>query len=215
MVIVGMGAHAESCMGGGDAMARHNENRDTIHRQAKAAGARPELEKARLLAGIGRVGDLQGRRPADTLLHNTGGIHTARGRPMAKVALDVGFVNPQAAGHLRDAAAESLGAAKAYTKQKREKNNTDDLCLQVGVDYQPIVWETTGGISEEGRETIKSLNRLVAVNTNTPLAEVAHRFWHRTSVDLQKANHRAFAKRVSWECGESLTCSGRFLKTGS
>ena len=208
------GAHAEGCMGGGDAVARHNENRDTIHRQAKAAGARPELEKARLLAGVGRVADLQGRRPADTLLHNPGGIHTARGRPMARIALDVGFVNPQATGHLRHAAAESLGAATLYTKQKRDKNNTDDLCMAVGVDYQPIVWETTGGIAEEGRETIKSLNRLVAVNANTPLAEVARRFWQRTSVDLQKASHRALAKRVAWEVGEPETRSGRYLRTG-
>jgi hypothetical protein len=30
------GAHAESCMGGGDAVARHNESRDTLHKQAKA-----------------------------------------------------------------------------------------------------------------------------------------------------------------------------------
>ena len=86
--------------------------------------------------------------------------------------------------------------------------------MAVGVDYQPIVWETTGGIAEEGRETIKSLNRLVAVNTNTPLAEVAHRFWQRTSVDLQKASHRAFAKRVAWEVGEPETRSGRYLRTG-
>ena len=41
----GFGAHAEACMGGGDKVATHNTVRDVIHRQARAAGTRPELEK--------------------------------------------------------------------------------------------------------------------------------------------------------------------------
>jgi hypothetical protein len=205
------GAHAESCMGGGDAVARHNESRDTLHKQAKAGGTRPELEKTKLLAGLNRNNNLGGRRPADTLLHSTGGIHTARGRQMGKIALDVGFVNPQAASHIHNAASESLGAAKAYTQHKRERNDTDRLCMEAGVDYQPMVWESFGGCSKEAREVVKSLNRLVAVNTNTPLMEVAHRFWQRMSVDLQKANHRAFAKRIEGdECGPT-SHSSRFL----
>lgn len=40
-----------------------------------------------------------------------------------------------------------------------------------------------------------SLNRLVALNTNTPYAEVARRFFQRVSMDLQRANHRAFGRR--------------------
>ena len=116
---------------------------------------------------------------------------------MSKIELDVGFVNPQASGHLQSAARETLGAAKAYTQHKRDREDTDSLCLAAGVDYQPLVWETTGGLCKEAEETVKSLNRLVAVNTNTPLSEVAQRFWRRTSVDLQKANHRAFTKRVA------------------
>jgi hypothetical protein len=209
------GAHAEGCMGGGDAVARHNENRDTLHKQAKARGTRPELEKTKLLAGLNRNVNLGGRRPADTLLHSTGGIHTARGRQMGKIALDVGIVNPQAASHIHNAARETLGAAKGYTQHKRERNDTDRLCMQAGVDYQPMVWESLGGCSAEASEVVKSLNRLVANNTNTPLAEVAHRFWQRTSVDLQKANHRAWAKRALCEdcCPSARSHSARFLQT--
>jgi hypothetical protein len=193
-VMDSFGSHAESCMAGGDAVARHNETRDNVHRQAKLAGTRPELEKAKLLAGLGTQRDL-GRRPADTLLHNAGGIRTARGRHMPRVALDIGVVNPQAPAHMQGASRATLGACTDYTQQKREKDNADQLCVQAGVDYQPIVWETFGGVAKEGEETLMSLNRMVAVNTNTPISEVAQRFWQRVSVDMQRANHRAFAKR--------------------
>ena len=42
---------------------------------------------------------------------------------------------------------------------------------------------------------LKSLSRLVAGNTNTPYGEVAQRLWGRLSVDMQRADHRAFARR--------------------
>jgi len=200
-------------MSGGDANLRHNENRDTIHAQCKAAGARPELEKARVLAGLVQERDLAGRRPADTLLRCRGGVKTKRGRKLPQVALDIGFVNPQAMVHLKEGAKETLGAAKDYTATKRNKDGTDDLCARAGVDYQPIVWETTGGLAPEAADTLRSLNRLVAVNTNTPLGEVARRFWQRVSVDLQKANHRAFAKRaVGATSGSTQSSCVRFLR---
>ena len=113
------------------------------------------------------------------------------------MALDIGVVNPQAASHVQQAAGDKLGAATAYTETKRTHNNTDERCLQAGIDYQPIVYESTGGIAKEGMDTLKSLNRLVALNTNTPYEEVARRFYQRVSFDLQRANHRAFARRVA------------------
>ena len=123
-----------------------------------------------------------------------------------KVALDVGVINPQAACHLSEAAESVLGSATAYTQKKRDENDTDRLCDEVGIDYQPIVWESFGGLCEEGQQALKSINRLVADNTNTPTSEVARRFWQKMSVDMQKSNHRAFVKRVtqqykvsSWE----------------
>ena len=200
-------------MSGGDAVLRHNQNRDTIHSQCRAAGVRPELEKARVLAGIAQEKDLNGRRPADTLLRNCGGVKTVRGRRLPQVALDIGFVNPQAAAHLHAAAKEQTGAAKEYTESKRSKDDTDALCEKAGVDYQPLVWETTCGIAPEAADILRSLNRLVAVNTNTPLGEVARRFWQRVSVDLQKANHRALVKRVGHQGAFLMqTSCARFLK---
>ena len=47
------GIHPESCMGGGDKVTAHNTCRNTIHGHAKAAGARPQLEKAASWQGGG------------------------------------------------------------------------------------------------------------------------------------------------------------------
>ena len=81
----------------------HNEQRDTVHRQAAAGGARPELKSEGLLAALGEPG-VSGRRPANTLLCAAMGVKTARHRRLPRVALDMGFVCPQALGHLVGAA---------------------------------------------------------------------------------------------------------------
>ena len=144
-------------------------------------------------------------------MHSAADVKTASNQNVLQVALDVGIINAQAGSHVSTAASGSL---KAYTRRKRGHNDTDRLCREVGIDYQPLVWESFGGLAPEGRQTLKSINRLVAFNTNTPTSEVARRFWQRVSVEIQKMNHRAFAKRVS--SGGDLTCesaSGRFLRT--
>ena len=207
------GAHAESCVCGGDFTAKHNQTNLHIYKQAKTAGAMPEMEKAKLLAG-GSIPNLGRRRPADTLLNSAAGIKTGKQRNRLKVALDVGVVSPQSQSHVVDAAREVLGAATSYTQQKRNHQQTDALCDEAGIDYQPLVFETFGGLCEEGFQTLKSLNRLVAVNTNASNSEVAQRFWQIVSVDLQKACHRAFSKRVGLR-GKTLmfeSASQRFLR---
>ena len=86
---------------------------------------------------------------------------------------------------------ESLAAARAYSDRKRAHNNTGDRCNAAGIDYQPLVFEVLGGLAEEGQKVIDCLNRLVTENTQTPSTEIAHRFWTRMSIDMQRANHRA------------------------
>ncbi len=57
--------------------------------------------------------------------------------------------------------------------------------------------------------TIHSLHQLVADNTNTPVQEVARRFWQRTSIDMQRSLHRAFARRL---CKKELRSGSRAVK---
>lgn len=185
------GAHAEHCMAGGDATLRHNEGRDTIHKQAQLAMLRPELEQQGLLRGLGQP-ELAGRRPADTLLCNVGALSLPGGAQHRKVALDIGFVNPQALSHMTQAVQGPLEAAKSYVQRKRDHNSTQNRCHEAGIDYRPIVFEVFGGLAPESQKILDSINNAAAEITNTPLPEVAQRFWTRVSIDLQKANHRAW-----------------------
>ena len=106
------------------------------------------------------------------------------------------MLSPQADCHLPGAAANVLGAASSYCDTKRSHNNTYDQCRVAGVDYRPIVVEVFGGLAEESKKVLDSINRIVAENTNCPVGQVAQRFWTRLSIDLQRSNHRAWERRV-------------------
>ena len=103
---------------------------------------------------------------------------------------------PQAPCHRAEAASEQLGAAEACTRVKASHDNTETCCLEVGFAYQPIVFESLGGMAREAEKVLKSITKQVANNTNTPPGEVARRLWERLSVDLQGAGHRAFKRRA-------------------
>ena len=114
----------------------------------------------------------------------------------ARVALDVGIVCPHAQSHIRSAAEEVLGAAEKYCKQKCEKDGTERKCSEMGIVYQPLIFESPGGIASEAEKVISCIHRVVAEQTETPYGEVAQRFWQRLSVDIQRMGHRAYARRA-------------------
>ena len=62
-----------------------------------------------------------------------------------KVALDVGIICPQAAGHLDNTAGGPLGAAEEYVKTKCMRGDTERRCRENGVVFQPMIFESTGG----------------------------------------------------------------------
>ena len=106
------------------------------------------------------------------------------------------MVCPQAQGHVSEAAKEVLGAAEGYCKFKCNHNETERKCREKGIVYQPMVFESTGGMSSEAEKVIKCINRAVAEYTSTPYGEVAQHFWQRLSVDIQRSGHRAYARRA-------------------
>ena len=93
------------------------------------------------------------------------------------------------------AAQTPLASAREYTEKKRKHKGTDRKCEEARIDYQPCVFETLGGGTEEAVDVIESINQLVAVKTHSPHREVARRLWQRMLVDLQRAMHRAWARR--------------------
>jgi len=112
------------------------------------------------------------------------------------VALDVGIVCPQAPSHLASAVVEQLGAAEEYVRTKCGRENTEERCRNAGVVFQPMIFESLGGVSKEAERVIQSLNKAVAENTDTSESEVATMFWQRLSIDIQRSGHRALARRL-------------------
>ncbi len=62
---------------------------------------------------------------------------------------------------------------------------------QAGVVFQPMIFDSMGGVSTEANRVIEGLNQAVADNTDSPIG-IATRFWQRVSVDMQRVGHRAF-----------------------
>lgn len=190
-------------MSGGDKTVSHDTQKDNIFSQTKAGMFRPELKKVGLLTGERHAdGDEEDelRRPADILVCNTADLRSViqGGTRAGKVALDVGIICPHAPSHVEAAREEVLGAAESYAREKCGRNGVERKCQEVGLVFQPMIFESTGGVSSEADKVIHCLNRAVAnkTNPNTPIGEVANRFWQRVSIDLQRAMHRAFVRRV-------------------
>ena len=203
-------AHCESCMGGGDKTVNHNEVRDDIYAQAKRSHLAPQLEAMGVssLLGLEQARDTR-ERPADVLLCRAQDIIVGTGGGAGRVALDIGIICPQATCHLENAAQEKVGAAEAYARTKCARAGVSQRCRDAGVVFQPLIFESLGGVSLEADRVIKSMNRAVAANTDSPLGEVATRFWNKISVDIVRGSHRAFKRRTS-NTGVSLGPSNPF-----
>ena len=150
---------------------------------------------------LGLEDEADGRvRPADVLLCRAQDIQTGVGpRGAGKVALDVGIICPQAAGHLDNTAGEPLGAAEEYVKTKCGRGGTERRCRENGVVFQPMIFESTGGVSAEAMRVIKCLNKAVAGNSDSSEVIVATRFRQRIGIDLLRGNCQAFRRRLAQE----------------
>ena len=86
-------------------------------------------------------------------------------------------------------------------RTKAARRDIERTCAEVGVVFQSMIFESLGGVSVEAEGVIKCLNKLVAFNTGSSVGEVAPLFWQRLSIDIQRAGHRAFARRMSRRTG--------------
>jgi hypothetical protein len=196
------GIHAESCTAGGDKTVGHHILRNDLYAHAKKGNTFPVLEAAGILTTLGvdenrggavgprarREGGRNLERPADVLLCRGQDIRVGvAARGDGRVALDVGVVCPQAPSHLVSAVAEALGAAEEYVRTKCGRQNTEERCRNAGVVFQPMIFESLGGVSKEAELVIKSINKAVAENTDTSETEVATHFWQRLAIDIHGA----------------------------
>ena len=73
---------------------------------------------------------------------------------------------------------------------------------EAGVVLQPMIVESTGGVSAEAERVLKCLNKAVAGNSDSSEEVVATRFWQRIGIDLLRGSSRAFHKRLVDKSGE-------------
>ena len=85
------------------------------------------------------------------------------------------------------------------------------MASKTNVPINKHIFETLGRGTEEAVDVFESINQLVAVKTHSPHREVARRLWHRMSVDLQRALHRAWARRSGARVVMVATRAGRAL----
>ena len=198
-------------MAGGDKTVNHNNLRDDTYAHARRAHTAPRLEACGVtrLLGLDDAGD--GRvRPADVLLCRAQDVQTGVGAGAGKVALDIGIICPQAAGHLGNAAVEPLGAAEAYARTKCARGDIERRCQEAGIVFQPMIFESTGGVSAEAERVIKCLNKAVAANSDVPDGIIATRFWQRIGVDLLRGACRSFHRRLVGKGAGEVSCIDPF-----
>ena len=124
------------------------------------------------------------------------------------------MVCPQAACPLGVAAGERLGAAEAYVRTKCARADMDRRCRMAGVVFQPMIFESFGGVSVEAERVLKSLNKAVAGNTDTSETVVATRFWQRIGVDMLRGNCRSFQRRLVGRGGREGVSHDPFRDAG-
>jgi len=174
-------------MAGGDKTVNHHTIRDDIYLQARRARTMPRLEAVGVERLLGLAGNEIGlERPADVLLCRAQDINTGIGVGAGRVALDVGIICPQAACHLNAAASEALGAAEGYVRAKCARGDVERRCRDAGITFQPLIFESLGGVSVEAHRVLKCLNTAVALNSDASEEVVATQFWQRISVDIFK-----------------------------
>ena len=133
-------------------------------------------------------------------------IVTGNTAAAGRVALDVGVVCPQAAGNLGVASSQVLGAAEEYARSKCARGEIERRCQDAGVVFQPMIFESFGGVSAEAERVLKSLNKAVAVNSDASVEVVATQFWRRVGVDILRSNCRAFHMRLMGTEGGEVGC---------
>ena len=151
--------------------------------EAVKAGYRPELEKP---------GVLPNRRPADIMIHTVGPDRTH----FSDIALDFAVISPLTAQRLRQPA-EVLGGARAYAEQKRTFQSTAARCAEANVGFEPVIFESAGGLDDAGRKVFETMCADVAQRTEGSKHDVLQRVKTRISIDLQRAAHRSLQKRAA------------------
>ena len=183
------GNHARLCMAAGDVVACHNAVRNKTGRFCASAGHAPSLERPGLLPP--RPDDPSNsnlRRPADVFLPAW-----THGSP---AALDFAIVSPQRQDVLAQSAERAGAAASAYEAFKRRRLNTAEECAQQGVEFIPLVAESSCGWGFHSLNTIWRIAKSAAEKNAGDADLTLGQFLQSLCITIRSAKARAVLRRA-------------------
>ena len=188
--------HPCRCVAGGEKTIRHHKARNLVYQDAVGACMNPELEKSDLLLPA-RPDDIDAgrRRPAD--------VYVPLGWNGTPMALDFAVTCPTRQEGIAAASTGHLAAAKAYSTHKRNYLDTASQCQRSGVEFVPMVAESTGAWSDEARAVFHFICQRRSRWSGRSEEVLFQDLLQRLSVAIRSANARAVLRRVG-ELGDRL-----------
>ena len=128
----------------------------------------------------------QNRRPADIFLPSLHG---------SPAALDLAITAPQRQDVVVQGAAAALAAATAYAASKAACLNTAHLCSQQGVQFVPLVAESTGAWERAASQLLLQIACSAAARTGDDSATLHSDLLQELSVIIRSHRARAVLRR--------------------
>ena len=179
------GHHILGCIRQGCKSGIHNSLRNTVFRYARLAGLNPVLEATGLLP------DDPNCRPADVLISAPPTLRQNSWSKYPRVALDVAVTSPFQSSALATNATGALRAASQYAQRKRAHAAIAARCAAVDLGFEPIVFESLGGIEQGARDLLVSLCGRVDERSRRAAGCSFQECLGRLNFDLQRGLHRA------------------------
>ena len=155
----------------------HNSLRNTVFRYARLAGLSPILEATGLLP------DDSNYRPVDVLISAPPTLRQNSWSKYPRVALDVAVTSPFQSSAL-------VTNASQYAQRKRAHAAIAARCAAVDLGFEPIIFESLGGIEQGARDLLVSLCGRVDERCRRAAGYSFQECLGRLNFDLQRGLHR-------------------------
>ena len=144
------GHHILGCIRQGCRSGIHNSLRNIVFRYVRLVGLNPILEATDLLP------DDPNCRPIDELISAPPTLRQNSWSKYPRVALDEAVISPFQSSALAINATGALRAASQYAQRKRAHVAIAARCAAVDLGFEPIIFESLGGIEQGARDLLIS-----------------------------------------------------------
>ena len=132
-------------------------------------------------------------------------MYLPKGWNGSPLALDFAITDPTKVGDIAEAASVPLSAANAYSSHKRTYLDTAEQCRRSGVEFIPMVAESTGAWSKEALAMLHHICQSKSRWTGRKEEGIFQELVQQLSVAIRSTNARAILRRVG-EIADRLDC---------